>query len=150
MDGGRQGAWVTPAVALGAGAGLVALLAWFGVGTAEGRIGDRALLAQAPGTPVVLSLQAVTGLLDDRHYAVGRRSLRFVVEGDPAGLALGDDVTVGGHVGDGVVVEEWRETAPGRPAKRRLGLLGLALLPAMVLGTTRPGAGGWRAAWPTS
>lgn len=150
MGAGRQGGRAALALAVAAAIALVALLGWFGRATASGRVGDVRLLAQPVGTPVVLSLQPVTELVDASHYAVGRRSLRYVIEGDPAGLALGVDVTVGGHVGDGVVVEEWRELATGRPAKRRLGYLGLALLPVMVLATTRPGWSGWRAAWPTS
>lgn len=129
---------------------IAALLAWSSWATATGRLGDVGLLDRPRGTEVVLSLQPVVEILDAERYVVGERSLRFPVRGDTAGLALGVDVTVGGHVGDGEVVADWQVAAPGRPAKRRLGYLGLLVLAAAVAATTRRTDAGWRAVWPIS
>jgi hypothetical protein len=158
VDDERQGAerpaagrtWSTRLLAGLLAVGIAALLAWWSDATARGVIGDVHLLDRPAGTPVVLSLQPVTAILDDGHYAVGRRSLRVVVQGDPRGLQVGSDVTVQGTVGDGMVIEGARRSAPGRPAKRQLGFVGLGLAAIGFFATTRLTRHGWRVTWPTS
>jgi hypothetical protein len=50
---------------------------------------------------------------------------------------VGDDVTVGGEVVDGTVVERWREPAPDRRSKRWLGIGGLLVTLVLVITQVR-------------
>ena len=145
-----QNARASGLIALAALVVIGAQTAWWAWATAEGRIGDVRLLDRPRGAPIVLSLYPVTGLPGDGRYVVGRRSQRFEVVGDPAGLALGDDVTLHGVVGDGVIVETDRTVAAGRPAKRRLGLVGLGVTALALATGGRWTRRGWRPRWPTS
>jgi hypothetical protein len=137
-------------VAILASAVIAIQTTWWSAATGRGAIGDLRILERPVGAPVVLSLYPVTALPGGDRYVVGRRSQRFTVVGDPAGLTIGDDVTLHGTVGDGVIVETSRAVAAGRPAKRRLGLVGLGVT-GLALATggafTRRG---WRPRWPTS
>jgi hypothetical protein len=153
----RQGARPAPArlaqtvgVALTLLLAICALMGWWTWATATGRIGDVLLLQRPQGSPVVLSLQPVTALLDPTHYAVGRRSQRVVVEGDPSDLQLGYDVTLHGVLEDGFVRETSHTVAEARPAKRKLGLVGLLLAVVAAAAGVRPTTRGWRLSWPTS
>jgi hypothetical protein len=138
--------WLLAGVAVAVIAGS---MAWWARATHTGEIGDVRLLDRPLGTPIVLSLYPVTALPDAEHFVVGRRSLRFVVRGDPAGLRVGDDVTVEGVVGEGEIVAERTEVAAQRPAKRRLGVVGL-LVTAIAVVAGRPVRGEGRVTWPIS
>jgi len=108
-------------------AGLVVLLLLWSWATQTGRLGYRGILTAPPGSEHVLSLFEVGEVRDD-GYRVFRGQLGFDVAGNPRGLSPGQEVTVGVRVDpEEGLVEQWRVLAASRPAKRRLGYLGLAL-----------------------
>jgi hypothetical protein len=129
-------------VAFAAALLLAAELAWWTWATDTGRIGNVRVLQQPDGAEVVLSLQRVMSVVDERHYVVGNATLRVPVEGPTAGLSPGVEVTVGAVVRDGYVEERWRELATGRGAKKRLGFAGLGLAAVVALLTLRVERGG--------
>lgn len=116
-----------PTMALALLAALALLCAWWVRATADGRIGNFRVLDEPLGTDVVLSLQRVLSVDGPDRYVVGNAAVRIPVQGPTAGLVVGEEVTVGGVVGSGAVVAAWTREAPARPAKRALGLAGLAL-----------------------
>lgn len=79
------------------------------------------------GDPVVLSIFEVDELQAPDGYIVEKGFQYVPVAGDPTGLQVGQEVSVGGHFRpvDGAVVEEWREIHRLRDAKKALGVLGL-------------------------
>lgn len=129
--GASSGSWlsdrarpVVVPVLLGA---LALLLVWWARATADGRVGIARVLDAPAGTAVVLSLLAVRSVDGPDRYVVGRGPLEIPVAGSTVGIVVGEELTVGGIVADGHVVERWRAPAPARPAKKALGIAGLLL-----------------------
>jgi hypothetical protein len=112
---------------------IALLLAWWVRATADGRVGVLRILDEPPGSEVVLSLLRVRSIDGPDRYVVGKASTSIPVVGTSAGLRVGEELTVGGVVGEGFVEERWRAPAPARPAKKALGVAGL-LIAAVVLG----------------
>ena len=131
-----------PAVLLVAVAGIVGIMAWCVHATATGRLGVASVLDEPLGSEVVLSLVAVRAIEGPDRCIVGHAALEIPVVGPTDGLGVGEEVTIGGVVEDGFVRSRWIEDAPARPAKRRLGLVGLGIAGAVFLGSVRPGRGG--------
>lgn len=104
---------------------LVLLMGWWTWASATGIVGYRGVRSMEDGSPVVLSLLRVDAIQGADRYTVASGATLLEVSGSTVGLAVGDDVTVGGTVERGVVVEHWREAAPSRGHKRLLGLAGL-------------------------
>lgn len=90
------------------------------------------------GAEIVLTLVDVLELRPDAYVVKDGRWI-YTVQGDPTGLAPGDEIYVGGRFhcdpcdaregaeGRGLV-ESWREPAPDRFAKKVLGFLGMGLM----------------------
>jgi hypothetical protein len=133
---------VRPVVALMSALGALALMMWWGMGTAAGEIGAVRVLDRPPGTSVVLSLLTVLSIDGPDQYVLGHAALRIPVVGPTAERVVGEEITIGGVVEEGRVRELWAETAPGRPEKRRLGLLGLAAAAALLGSAVRVERGG--------
>lgn len=119
----------------------VAALAGLGAhyaGAAEGKLNAYLQARNNPaahdGMPVSFVIYEVTAVAEE-HYEVSRVARDLVIQGDPAGLEVGDVVSVQGtfRAEDGGVVETRRVPHPHRWAKQALSLigllLGLALLP---------------------
>lgn len=123
--------------------GVVATFAWWWSAAAAGRIGSVGVLDHPPGSEVVLSLLTVLEVAGPDRYVVGNAALRVPVAGPTASRVVGEEVTVGGVVEAGLVRERWVKQAPGRPAKRLLGLLGLAAGAVSWWAGARPTRGGW-------
>ena len=121
---------------------LLALMVWWTWASATGLVGYRGVARMADGSPVVLSLLRVDSVHGDDRYTVASGGTLIDVAGPTAGLTVGDDVTVGGAVSGGLVVEQWRERAPARGHKRLLGLAGLLTIAALLpLGVRRDHGG---------
>lgn len=80
-----------------------------------------------PGAAVTLSLFEVSALGPPNRYTVRRGGRSIEVEGTTEGLQVGDELTLHGQMRDGIVIESHRVLATGRPAKKALGGLGLAI-----------------------
>lgn len=114
-----------------AGLALVAVLAIWTRAQLSGAVGTLALRDDPrgqDGKPVVLSLVTVDARLGDDRFRVLRGAQAIDVVGDAAAWRVGDELTVGGRFSAAhqAVVAEWVAPAPDRPAKKRLGLWGLA------------------------
>jgi hypothetical protein len=121
---------------------LLALMAWWTWASATGLVGYRGVPAMADGSPVVLSLLRVEAIRGDDRYTVASGGTLIDVNGPTRGLSIGEDVTIGGVVTDGAVVEQWREPAPDRGGKRLLGVAGLvAVVLLLPLGVRREAGG---------
>jgi hypothetical protein len=131
-----------PIVLLVALAGILWVMLWFADATATGRLGVVTVLDEPVGSDVVLSLVGVRSLDGPDRYTVGHAALQIPVVGPTEGLRAGEDVTIGGVVDDGFIRARWVEHAPARPAKRRLGLIGLGVAGVVFLGAVRVGRGG--------
>ena len=114
---------------------LLLLTGWWTWASATGLVGYRGVSLLPDGSPVVLSLLRVDATFGPDRYRVSSGATLIEVEGPTADLTLGEDVTVGGEVVDGRVVEQWRTPAPDRSEKRWLGLGGL--LAALVVVITQ-------------
>jgi hypothetical protein len=125
------------AVVLGAAGLLLLLMGWWTWATAAGLIGYRGVAALPDGSPVVLSLLRVDAVIDADRYRVASGATLIGVEGPTAELTVGEDVTVGGKVVGGRVVEQWRSAAPDRGSKRWLGLAGLVATLALAITQVR-------------
>ena len=150
---------VRRAIALSIGLATIAsAMGWWGRESADGRIGAAAALHAPAGSEVVLSLLTVLSVGPGDRYVVGNATLAISVVGPARGLAVGDEVTVGGVVRDGGgVAAAWVTPAPGRAAKKRLGLVGLAVAAALGAAAVRVERGGlairglgYPGAWPIS
>lgn len=114
----------------------------------DGQMGVARLMKRSQehhGEAVVLSLVTVGALFDDR-YEVEEGTLTLTVLGPTDDLVPGREITVVGTWDaeqDAVVAREVHE-AHGRPAKKRLGLLGLALTGLLVPAWFRLGPDGVR------
>lgn len=117
---------------------LLLLVLWWARAADEGRVGILRVLDARPGTEVVLSLQAIQSIDGPDRYVVSQGTLEIPVIGPTAGLRVGQELTVGGVVGRGEVHERWRAFAPDRPAKRALGVAGLALAGVVFAAGVRP------------
>lgn len=122
---------------LGASLGTILLLLWWGRGVREGTVGQLQVLDRPEGTEVVLSLLRVISI-EEEGYVVGQGTLRVPVRGPTEHLRVGEEITVGGRVEGDAVRASWVEPAPGRPAKRALGLLGLAIAGGLLLASVKP------------
>jgi hypothetical protein len=129
-------------VAGGALAALVLLMGWWALASGRGDIGYASLRAPPDGLQRTLSLFMVHELRPPDRYVLARGALRVTVRGDPRELQLGEEWTVGGTFEQGELVEAWRAPAPGRPAKKALGFLGLFLAGAVGAAGVRVGPGG--------
>ena len=88
---------------------------------------------RAVGRELLLSLVDVRSI-EPGGYVVGEGPWQGTVRGDPTGLQVGDELYLRGVFLEPSVIEErWRELAPQRGGKKRLGLLAMLLL-AVVLG----------------
>ncbi|MEN0064277.1 MAG: hypothetical protein AAGA48_19155 [Myxococcota bacterium] len=122
--------------------GLLALLLAWSWATETGRIGYRGIREAPPGTEHVLSLFTVTRV-DPGGYRLTRGNLNFDVVANPTGLETGQEVTTLVLIDPGGrLVEQWREEAPQRDGKKRLGVLGLVLAGGVALLTLRVGRKG--------
>lgn len=98
------------------------------------------------GERIVFPLQQIHAIEAPGRFRVGRIDGTILVMASSAGLEVGQEVTVGGvRTADGLDAD-LVETHPGRPWKRRFGLLGVVLLGLMLplafsVGRT---SGGWR------
>lgn len=124
------------------GLALAGLAAWWAVGVDGGEIGQLRVTERPDGAEVVLSLLEVRAIEGPGRYVLGRGQLRVPVHGPTDALRPGEELTVGGVMRGGEVVEAWRAPAPDRPAKKALGLLGLALGAALAGVALRPVPGG--------
>jgi hypothetical protein len=131
-----------PFVLLAALAGIGWVMAWCVGATSDGKLGTLTVLDEPIGTEVVLSLVAVRSIDGPDTCTVGHAALQIPVVVPTDLLRLGTEVTIGGVVEDWFVRARWVEDAPGRPAKRRLGLIGLAVAGTLFAGSVRPGRGG--------
>lgn len=113
------------------------MMAWWGAGTARGAIGAGGVREQPDGTEVVLSLLRVESIPSADRMVVGHAALHIPVEVNTAGRTVGEEVTVGGVVHDGVVRATWVQTAPARPYKLALGVAGLAIGAGLWAGSVR-------------
>ena len=129
---------------LGPGLTTIVFMGWWGMQVSEGTVGDQGVLGHAPGETIVLSLLRVISIDGPSSYTVGQGSLVVPIEGPTGRLAVGAEVTIGGVVQEGSVRASFVQTAPGRPKKRALGLVGLALGGALFAASVRPSAGGLR------
>lgn len=120
-----------------AGAAMAASMVWWGWAATTGRTGLVAVLAQPPGTDVVLSLVTVRAIDGPDRYTVGHAALAIPVIGPVDGLTVGEELTVGGSVGAGAVVASWIAPAPDRTRKKRLGLTGIAVGAALAFASLR-------------
>jgi hypothetical protein len=112
---------------------LLGLTGWWTWATATGLVGYRRVATLPDGSPVVLSLLRVDQITDADHFRVASGATLIEVVGPTADLTRGEDVTVGGSVVDGHVVQEWRAPAPERGSKRGLGLAGLGVALVLVI-----------------
>lgn len=116
------------------GLALLALLAVLAAWTHQqlsGAVGTLSLRDDPQGQdgkPIVLSLVTVDARLADDRVRVLRGAQAIDVVGDAATWRVGDELTVGGRFSAErrAVVAAWVAPAPDRPAKKRLGLWGLA------------------------
>ena len=101
--------------------------------------------APCEGEEVVQPLLTVTSVSDD-GYVAGRTYYEVPVQGDPAGLEVGQEVTVSGHWRQGRVVEQWRTVHTRRGGKYALGLVGLLVCAGLVVVgfRVRRTEAGWR------
>jgi len=121
---------------------LLALMGWWTWASATGLVGYRGVPAMADDTRVVLSLLRVDAVHGDDRYTLASGATLIDVVGPTMGLSVGDDVTIGGTVVGGHVVEQWREPAPDRGQKRLLGVAGLVAIAVLLpLGIRRDQAG---------
>lgn len=132
-----------PAVLLVALAGIGWVMAWCVGATSTGRLGATTVLDEPVGTEVVLSLVAVRSIDGPDTATVGHAALQIPIVAPTDTLVVGTEVTIGGVVEDGFVRARWVEDAPARPAKRRLGLVGLAVAGVAFVGSVRWGRGGF-------
>lgn len=131
-------AWITaPTAAL-----LLGLMGWWSWASATGLVGYRGVSAMADGSPVVLSLLRVDAIRGADLYTVASGGTLIEVVGATADLSVGDDVTVGGTVSYGRVLEQWREPAPVRGHKRLLGVAGLVAIAVLLPFGVRRDPGG--------
>ncbi len=122
--------------------GLLVLLLVYAWATQTGRVGYRGVLTAEPGTHHVLSLFEVSDI-GEGSYELSRGQLSFTVLAEPSGLEVGQELTAEVVVEEpGLVTEEWRRIAPGRAAKKQLGVLGLVLVTIIGLATVRMGTEG--------
>lgn len=95
------------------------------------------------GREMLLSLVDVRSVGTD-SYLVGEGRWEATVLGDPTELHVGDELYLRGLFTEpGVIEEHWREVAPRRGGKKRLGLLAIVLVAGILgVGTrfTRDGA----------
>jgi hypothetical protein len=85
--------------------------------------------AERDGSTLVFALWQVTRIDDAQHYAISKVVKDIPVEGDAAGLKLGDTVSVVGsfRARDAMVVEGEREIHVLRKYKEALGVTGFVL-----------------------
>ena len=111
---------------------LLGLMAWWTWASATGLVGYRGVTTMEDGSTVVLSLLRVETIDGADRYTVSSGPTLIGVIGSTAGLVVGEDVTIGGTVSDGQVVEEWREAAPARGRKRGLGVAGVVSIAVLL------------------
>jgi hypothetical protein len=133
----RRGIAVATAAAL-----LLGLMAWWTWASATGLVGYRGVPNMPDGSPVVLSLLRVDVIHGEDRYTVASGGTLIDVRGPTRGLSIGEDVTIGGVMSEGAVVEQWREPAPDRRGKRLLGLAGLVTVAVLLPLGVRREAGG--------
>ncbi|MBX2803237.1 MAG: hypothetical protein KTR31_36490 [Myxococcales bacterium] len=119
-------------------AGLITLMVLWDTATVGGQVGYLRL-AQAPeGWTGTIPLAEVIELQPPGGYVLRKSSVRIEVSGASTGLEIGQEWSVHGTFRAGRLVEAWRVAARARPAKKRLGLLGLGLTAALVGLAVRP------------
>lgn len=125
--------------------GVLALLVltWLACWWAQvsGGLGPAGLGEVTEGAEVTVTLYEVGELQPPDRYRVRRGGIGIDVLGSTDGLRVGDELTVHGTIRNGLLVEAWRDEAPLRAAKKRLGFLGLALVGVVGWATLR-----WRRA----
>lgn len=89
--------------------------------------------APCVGEQLVLPLQRVIAIDGPDTYQVGRVEGRMAVRGPSQGLAVGEEITVGGLRTSEGLVAEFVEHHPWRPWKRRLGLVGIVIVGGLLL-----------------
>lgn len=98
------------------------------------------------GEELVFPLQFVQAIHGPDRFRIGRMDGSIAVLGDSTELRVGQEVTVGGvRTAEGVEAS-FVQTHPGRPWKRRLGLVGVVVLAFLlpVAFTVRRTEAGWR------
>jgi hypothetical protein len=98
-------------------------------------VGYRAAVADPAaydGQRLVMSLFDVVDVEND-GYVISSGGLDVAVEGDAAGLVVGDTVSIGGtfRASDNALIEEWRQGHPRRRMKKLLSVFAIALLLAL-------------------
>jgi hypothetical protein len=111
---------------------LLALMGWWTYASATGVVGYRGIRSMDDGASVVLSLLRVESIEGRDSYTLSSDATVIEVVGPTVGLVVGEDVTVGGTVSGGVVIEAWRAPAPARGSKRLLGVAGLVAMVALL------------------
>lgn len=126
-----------PWVAAASVAGCLYMMGWWNAGTARGAIGATGVTDQPDGTEVVLSLLRVEAIPAPGELVVGHAALHIPVRADTSARTVGEEITIGGVVQGGVVRAAWIETAPQRPLKHALGVVGLIVGAALWVASVR-------------
>ncbi len=123
---------------------LVGIFAYWSRLASTGQLGAPGPGDARDGEEILLTLVAVDGIDGPDRFVVLQGAERVAVLGASAQVAVGEDVTLAGTwvEADQAIRLDWLEHAPGRGAKKRLGLVGLAfLLVALPLWFRREGRG---------
>ena len=123
-------------------AAVLLLMAQWDAATLRGDVGYLRLRQPPEGWSGTIPLAEVIEIQPPSAYVLRKSSVRIEVLGPTAGLEVGQEWSVRGTFRGGRLVQAWRAPAPDRPAKKRLGILGLAITGAVLVVSVRPVSGG--------
>lgn len=126
---------------------LVGLGTWWTACIQDGRVGNAGLVMRSEahhGEQVVLTLARVVDVQGPDRWRVAEGDLHLDVLGPSLGRREGEELTVIGRwdAQQHAIVAQEVHPAPGRNAKKLLGIAGLVALAWMLPHWVRPGPGG--------
>ncbi len=109
---------------------LVGIFAYWSHLASTGQLGAPGPGDARDGDAILLTLVAVDRVDGPDRFVVLQGAERVAVLGASAQVTVGEDVTLAGTwvAADDAIRLDWLEHAPGRGAKKRLGLVGLVVL----------------------